>query len=394
MASFDENQNSPCKVLITGAGGWLAQFMHKKLVESNSNLNLSIHGTFRGKCPRWMPASNTHEVDLTEPDKLDLLLQTLQPHVILHLAGLTSPGAFLLFSSFSNSFSSYYSFSFLSLLSILGVCKKDPSLAFAVNKASALVAAVKKHCPASLFIFTSTDLVFDGENPPYKSQDSATAPVNVYGQSKAAFEPEVLSLNHGVVLRLSNMLGPKFCYEPAGKKFLEFLFDSFKNREYIGLRYDEIRSFVSVHDVVNLIHSAIKAFCSKDERNTVVLHGAYNVGGKRGGSRLDLGTALCSCLQGSLVVHEAKQDLVESSSSSFTTVTANSERESEFEDKAVQQWCVFKQSNQESIAATAIENPKDVTMVVSDTERNFEIQFSDVLGPTSTAMEELLRSFA
>ena len=78
-------------------------------------------------------------------------------------------------------------------------------------------------------MFTSTDMVYDGEHAPYNAETAETAaasdaaataavdsatnhtspvPVNIYGETKLAFERCVLQrLQHGTVLRLSNMIG-------------------------------------------------------------------------------------------------------------------------------------------------------------------------------------------
>ena len=79
-----------------------------------------------------------------------------------------------------------------------------------------LVDVVQQCVPDALFVFTSTDMVYDGEHAPYSvvnSSGTATngnaepRPVNVYGATKLAFEKEVMKLKNGNVLRLSNMIG-------------------------------------------------------------------------------------------------------------------------------------------------------------------------------------------
>ena len=102
----------------------------------------------------------------------------MRPDIVIHLAALSSPVT----------------------------CHKDPERAFAINRPSSLVTSVQSANPEALFIFSSTDLVYDGENAPY-DVSTPLSPQTVYGQSKAAFETDVLSMRNGVVLRLSNMIG-------------------------------------------------------------------------------------------------------------------------------------------------------------------------------------------
>jgi dTDP-4-dehydrorhamnose reductase len=57
------------------------------------------------------------------------------------------------------------------------------------------VDAVRRHVPHCLLVFTSTDLVYDGEGPPYVADPAAPPrPATVYGETKLAFEHEVRGL--------------------------------------------------------------------------------------------------------------------------------------------------------------------------------------------------------
>jgi nucleoside-diphosphate-sugar epimerase len=151
------------------------------------------------------------------------------------------------------------------------------------------------------------------------------------------------------------MMGPPFVYTPAGCKFTQWLRESHKGRQFVGLKRDERRSFVYVQDVVRCIlaiaqkHQPLaervekkmkekekdlnerdKERYVKDEekdngkspsqkQNTLSLlqtskhhrdniniphvGRVFNVGGPKGLSRLDLAAMLCCAFDTELVVY-------------------------------------------------------------------------------------------
>jgi selenocysteine lyase/cysteine desulfurase/dTDP-4-dehydrorhamnose reductase len=219
------------RVLLTGAAGWLSQFLLYRLLPgvlpSSSTAVCSKDGftTFRieegmelfaGYCtnvPDWVPAERRIQLDLTDISSVRSAVEKIRPDVVIHTAALTAPMQ----------------------------CHKDRHRAEQVTCPLALVDAIKEVSPDCLFVYTSTDMVYDGMHPPYSvlASDSpapllglepATAtssnapaaqeafradqnsrvfcPVNVYGETKLAFERVVRNnLKHAVVLRLSNMIG-------------------------------------------------------------------------------------------------------------------------------------------------------------------------------------------
>lgn len=66
--------------LITGAGGFLGRAVCRRLLAAGAR----VHGTVR---ERPAPAGVVpHRVDLTEPDRVEALVASLRPRVVLHLA--------------------------------------------------------------------------------------------------------------------------------------------------------------------------------------------------------------------------------------------------------------------------------------------------------------------
>ena len=256
------------RVLITGVSGWLGQFLHRALTRAFPEAE--VFGTFCGHPPLWLEEARRLRVDLADPHGVEAAISTVRPEAVVHLAAISSPGA----------------------------CERDEARATSVNCPSALVDAVARLVPDCLFVFTSTDLVYDGEHAPY-SPDLPHAdlpPVNAYGRSKLSGEMQVLRLRNAVVLRLSNIIGPSFAYEPAGTKFLEWLCRACLRREYCDLRFDELRSFVYVEDVVKTIVCLLQRGLP---RSGLDAGRVLNVGGPRGLSRLDLGVLVAEVLTGS-----------------------------------------------------------------------------------------------
>jgi dTDP-4-dehydrorhamnose reductase len=151
-------------------------------------------------------------MDIGDNDSIISCISSLKPSCIIHLAAISS----------------------------LVVCNNDNNQADQCNSPIAMIDSIKQYCPDCLFVFSSTDLIYDnGLNPPYQATtlDSVSyLPLNIYGQTKLNFEKSVLQLNNGIVLRLSNMISNKpYAYEDVGVKFLQFLQNSMDSKSFIGI---------------------------------------------------------------------------------------------------------------------------------------------------------------
>lgn len=393
-------------VLMTGATGWLGQFITKKILSldtpaqatttatpnttttaetnrsssgdsSSSNRMIDLHVTYHSpnNIPDWMASDKTHALDLESYEQIDTLIRQLRPTVFIHLAALTSPA----------------------------ICAKMPDKAMSINCPSFLTYCIMKYVPDCAFIFTSTDLVYDGESAPYVVRTEApteiTPPSTVYGATKLAYEHEVVScLPNSVVLRLSNMIGPKFAYRYCGTKFLQWLCQCCEKREFVGLRSDEFRSFVAVTDVVEIIvkialsassvapleeqymdtdSTSASSKRSKGERmRHTGRRRVFNVGGPRGLSRLELGRLVAQAMGVEFVV--CSPDLP-SSGGGASTGSAVRGAEASSSEETTTTWRVHSTTNDESIKSTGIQNPRDVSMLSSETEGNFGVTFKDMI---------------
>lgn len=283
--SLPPQERRKAVVLMTGASGWLGQFVWQRFHQEYpqpvpdklyfDNSGMEVYGTYANHKPSWIPPERARKMDVENEKDVVAVISELRPDVIVHLAAISFPN----------------------------VCEKDPLRGERVNNPPAFINTVKIYCPQALLIFTSSALVYDGEHAPYKPDFDTQSfpPICAYGVSKLKAENAVLAnMPKSVVLRLSNLLGPSFVYRRGEFKFMEWLYSQFKERKYLDFRYDEIRSFVYVNDVVDAIANIVGAAihqnseCAhkKSKHSQVDLNRVYgqrfNVGGPRGLSRLDI----------------------------------------------------------------------------------------------------------
>jgi dTDP-4-dehydrorhamnose reductase len=352
------------KVIVTGSAGWLGQYCCQMLLREKTvgDYHIDLYAAYNKTAPSFIPPEQCVQLDLTDAAGVEGAIRDIRPDVVIHLAALSSPA----------------------------VCHKNPDEARAVNCPVWLVDAVAMHAPHCLFVFSSTDLVYDGEHPPYRVDPAhPPAPETVYGVTKLAMETEVLRLPNGVVLRLSNMLGPPYAFRPAGIKFLQWLFESYRKGEKVSLRCDEIRSFVMVDDVLEIVYRAVRrCACVLSAGGRAMFDGArvFNVGGPEGLSRLDLG-GLVAASHGARLVVESDEGMKSGMKSGPTGPSVSPPAAAPVTGAV---WTVTSSSNAESIAATGIRNPRDVTMNSDETERVFGIRFT----PPAEAVNSLKKEFA
>jgi dTDP-4-dehydrorhamnose reductase len=289
------------RVLLTGGSGWLGQQLTYLLYSGEFSNKVDLHVTYLNNIPFWLPSNHTHKLQLDDPQAVNDLIRSLRPTVIIHTAALTS----------------------------IMKCEVNSATTFQLNSPIALVNAINEYIPNSLLVYTSTDIVYNSKSvdteadfPVIPTEELLRGHSNrtLYGESKLQFEREVLKLRQSIVLRLSNMIGPDFQYAAIGApKFLQFLKNVAKKREFISFKNDEIRSFVCVKDVLAVMAKIIK--CSiLESRETAQqclsqnnsgssfsfnLCGSrvFNLGGGRGYNRLELANIVARALGIEMIVH-------------------------------------------------------------------------------------------
>ena len=150
------------RVLVTGASGFVGPYA----VEALRARGYVVATTSRraGDAP----------VDLTAPGIVAAVAEALAPDLVVNLAALSS----------------------------IAQCERDPAAAARTN--AELAGALAERFGDQL-LHVSTDLVFDGRSAPF-GEDRATAPLSVYGSTKAEGEQRVLGRG-GRIARLPLLFG-------------------------------------------------------------------------------------------------------------------------------------------------------------------------------------------
>ena len=150
------------KIVVTGAGGGLGTVLRERAPAGHEFLWLS------------------HQDLPVEDPGIVGRLEAIRPHLILHLAAMTSVDA----------------------------CERDPDAAFRANALGSSHVARAARQAGALLVALSTDYVFDGLKGAPNHEFDRPAPLSVYGASKLAGEREVRTLApEHLVVRTSWVFG-------------------------------------------------------------------------------------------------------------------------------------------------------------------------------------------
>ncbi|KAL3215884.1 hypothetical protein MRX96_033357 [Rhipicephalus microplus] len=135
-------------------------------------------------------------VDLTDRQQTEKIVKERKPNVIVHSAAQRFPDK----------------------------VEKDYDASYALNVTASKDLAVVADSVGAVFIFISTDYVFDGRNPPY-SEDAKPNPLNKYGTTKAEAEKA-----DSIVLRVPVLYGgEEYASESAVSVLCQLLNDRSKH---------------------------------------------------------------------------------------------------------------------------------------------------------------------
>ena len=232
------------RCLITGASGFLGWNLCKEAAKK-----WEVFGTYNStKIGEEFCKSG--RCDLEDYQETAAVLDHVKPEVVFHLAAISNPNA----------------------------CAEDPRLSEKINFESSFRLAEMCADRGIKFLFTSTDLVFDGLHGNYRESDPVN-PVNHYGEHKAMAEEAILALNSAAVIcRMPLMYGKSSI---GRKSFLELMIGSLLKKEKLKLFTDEFRSIASASCAsTGMISTALNA------------SGLIHLGGPERLSRIAMGEEL------------------------------------------------------------------------------------------------------
>lgn len=203
----------PPKLLITGATGLLGAHILRASQEQWHPV-ATYHRTTRRQAQYFFGQVDHGRIDLGDYSETKAMMADVQPAAVIHTAAITD----------------------------LDYCEQYPDDSLRINLHAATNLAALCGDTDIPFVFTSTDLVFDGSDAPYAEDDPPT-PINVFGEHKALAEEGILAVYaDAVVARLPLIIG----YASLGRESLYHkLVAAFRNGQEVTLFGDAIRTPVS-----------------------------------------------------------------------------------------------------------------------------------------------------
>jgi dTDP-4-dehydrorhamnose reductase len=208
------------RLLVTGCGGFVGG-----AIVHQAGADWELHAVTRGRRPIERDGLDWHVLDLTDGDRLDVMLDEVRPDVVIHAAAVAN----------------------------IDYCEANRDVALLVNVAvtNRLAEWCADHRARTIYI--STDNVFDGVKGNY-TEEEPPSPLNVYAESKAEAESIVASIpEQWVVVRPSVVMGLPML--GAGNSFLSWMITALEAGKEVFVPDNEIRSTI---DVVTLARALLE----------------------------------------------------------------------------------------------------------------------------------------
>jgi dTDP-4-dehydrorhamnose reductase len=237
------------KLLVTGASGFLGWNLCQL-----AKPEWDVYGTYFSH-PGEIPGVNLIKVDLRDFEEIKRIFHEIQPAAVIHMAAQSSPN----------------------------FCQSHPIESHSINVTAAWNIAGLCADSSIPCVFTSTDLVFNGLNPPYRETDPVS-PVNLYGEQKVMAEEGMLERYPlTAVCRMPLMFGIAI---PPATSFMQPFIKTLREGQELSLFTDEFRTPVSGKSAAQGLLLALEN-----------VKGRIHLGGKERISRYDFGRLLVEVLQ-------------------------------------------------------------------------------------------------
>ncbi|BDS12845.1 SDR family oxidoreductase [Aureispira anguillae] len=246
------------KVLLTGASGVLGWNFCKKMLN-----DYELVGTFFRNQPTDVNIE-WKRINLLETTQIPALIEETKPDVVVHLAAIANAK----------------------------FCEQHPALSHHINVYTSVALAEATKGAGIPMIFSSTDLVFNGNSAPYQ-EDDFCYPLSQYGMQKQTAEELLLNdFEHVFVARFPLLFGPSPEY---ATNFYTLTIDKLKEGEEIYVFTDEYRSMISTEIASEWLQKLINYSLDDtipENKKERLLH----VGGKESCSRYDFTLKLAAKL--------------------------------------------------------------------------------------------------
>ena len=249
-------------LLITGASGFLGW----NVCHAAKN-DWNVVGTYFSHEIK-IPGCSLIRIDLTEYNELRKMFETIEIDAAIHTAAMSQPN----------------------------LCQKNPKESEKINvgiSQNLCNLCSEKQIP---YIFTSTDLVFDGTKAPY-SECSPVSPISIYGEQKVTAESSILnSYPNSAICRMPLMFGDG---SPVSNSYLLPLLQSLQNNKEVTLFFDEYRTptngYIAALGLLIMLKNKV--------------NGIIHLGGREKISRYEFGRELASyCGFNSSLIKSISQD--------------------------------------------------------------------------------------
>lgn len=172
------------KILVTGINGQLGHDVCETLCKRGHKVyGCGTKAAYSGIAPLSCDDIQYRQLDITNEDNVKRVFDEVDPDAVIHCAAWTAVDN--------------------------AEDEENKSLVYAVNELGTRFIASACAANGAKLMYISTDYVFDGSgDEPWKPENEAYAPVNVYGASKLAGETAVrVCVDKAFILRISWVFG-------------------------------------------------------------------------------------------------------------------------------------------------------------------------------------------
>lgn len=213
--------------LVTGASGQLGGHVVAQLVRDTRPPDVLA---LTGKSRCGVESTARQSIDLSDDDAIRGVVRTFRPTHVIHLAAVTA----------------------------VGEAYTNPRHAARVNTHATRTLAESAAEVGARLVFSSTDMVFDGQRAPYRESDPP-APLSVYGRTKADAEAALAGVENVVVVRLPLMYG--FALGGRGNTFAQQI-EALRSGQSLRLFTDEFRTPIWLPDAAAAVVGLARSdFC-------------------------------------------------------------------------------------------------------------------------------------